>query len=106
MKAPILPGEQILFFLRTLGINEKPYPVFATVLAVCRGALVVAEADSRNGLATITCHRGSESDGTYWYEYVNQKGVPSSLNVASLQIVNDPNGVNGEKTATRSFVFE
>ncbi|MFA6383360.1 MAG: hypothetical protein WCX17_02965 [Parcubacteria group bacterium] len=105
MKAPILSGDQILFFLRTktLGINEKPYPVIATVLRVCRGALVVAEADSRNGLAEIVCHQSSENDGTYWYEYVNQKGKGCSFNVAHLQLFND---LDDEKTVTKSFIFE
>lgn len=103
MNAPILPGEVILFLLTILGADSKPNPVIATVLTVRRGAITVAEVNSKNGLAKIVCHGRSGTDGTYWYEYVQQSGEAQSFNVAHLQRIKDRDDA---KTATRAFILD
>jgi len=93
----IVPGDQIELLLGHEGTNEA-YPVVAMVLRVHRGALVVPDPDSRNGLAKIVCHGDSGSTGEYWYEYVDNESKSPSLDVVKLLTI------NGQEVRVSSFI--
>jgi len=92
-------GEQVLFYLRIPG--QQPLPVMATVLKVQLNAIVVAEMDSRNGLAEINIISSSKADGTYDYIYYPlNEGLALSFNITKLL------RLNGEKIMCDSFIEE
>ncbi len=93
----IVAGNVVGFDLKLAGAY-KPAPVTAMVLRVTRGAIVVAEPESVNGLARIICHIGeSGTNGTYWHEYKDLDGQGHSCDAINLM-------VDGQQIITDSFI--
>jgi hypothetical protein len=99
MKPVILPGEQITFFLKGKNSDKvNAYPVVATVLTVYRGAIVVADHRSQNGLAKIISDSNSAREWAYWYEYIDSSPFRNFLNVIELK------KITGEQIKVVSFI--
>lgn len=89
MQFKVNVGEVVSGFFFT-NQTTPPAPMQAQVLGVRRGAILVPENESINGIAVILCHSASE-DGTYWYEYTKKDGTAHSSSVAKLWVPSHSN---------------
>jgi hypothetical protein len=78
-------GQNIVFWLRETVTLEDLYPTDAIVLRVYPGVLVVAESDSRNGLAIICSYGVSPKDSLYCYEYGDKYGQSVQYFVTQIE---------------------
>ncbi len=100
MTAHVLPGDTLLIFLELCKDSSvAPAPVYVTVLGVSRRSITVADPDSANGVAKITCHAASDACGKYWYDFHSLKtNKDEFFHVAELQLL------NGTKLAVAHFI--
>ncbi|MFA6278942.1 MAG: hypothetical protein WCS97_01750 [Candidatus Paceibacterota bacterium] len=95
-KAHLLPGQRVVLHVEMRGC--EPGLKICTVLTVQKGMFSVIETDSANGLAEVFSHGASWEDGTYWYQYVNQKRKHVHESVVKLEIL------RGKQIIVRSFI--
>ncbi len=95
MRFSVQCGEHVSGMKKIRKSSMEPSPFNVMVVGVFRGALIVPEERSVNGLAKIVCHQASE-DGTYWYEYTDRK----TSNGVSEDILILWNSSRGEMTTT------
>jgi hypothetical protein len=83
----VWPNDTIIIHVKLGEYIVAPH--VTKVISVHRGTLVVANADSSNGMAKIVCHGISKEQGHYWYEYEDRKlKEGQTLHIVKLQLGN------------------